>query len=286
MVKSFQKPAKRLQELQLPHPGILDLEGFNKYFQLHCYKPSPDLEPFLVHVWTQRWKRPEAAQYQPVEVLSGPNTYLFFTAKTAFIHGIVAHELRYDAHTPGVIAGVKFKPGGFYPFWKRPMVELTGKTPPVEPVFPEANRAFTNKLLAQTDEGIFDMLETLLRNKHLAPDKNVDLVNEIMAALDNDEALQTVGAMAQAFGKSERSLQLLFQIYVGVGLKWVITRKRLLATVRQVHDRGRPTWVEAAAELGYSSQSHFARDFKRIIGLSPSQYLKSTVPASSSLADV
>lgn len=214
-----------------------------------------------------------------MEILSAPSVYLFFAGHKAFIHGIVSRGLLYDACASDVIAGVKFKPGGFYAFFKRPMAELTGRTFPLETVFGAADPQFTKELLIRTDELIFNMLEGLLRDKQPAADKNLALVSNIMAALEQDDTLQTVRAVARAFGKSERSIQLLFQTYVGVGLKWVITRKRLLETVHQVSSHARPNWVEAAAELGYSSQSHFARDFKRIIGRSPSQYLKTITPA-------
>jgi AraC-like DNA-binding protein len=156
---------------------------------------------------------------------------------------------------------------------------LGEKTTALKPLFPGADERFAAKLTGQSDEVIFAMLEHLLRNKRPVPDKNLDLVTRIMVALEHDETLQTVAAVARVFGKSERSIQLLFQTYVGVGLKWVITRKRLLETVRQVRTHARSNWVEAAAELGYSSQSHFVREFKRIIGRTPSQYLRAMTPA-------
>lgn len=233
----------------------------------------------MAYVWTQRWHGRDKPAYQPMEILSAPSVYLFITAHKAFIHGIVNKGLLYDANTPGVIAGVKFKPGGFYAFFKRPVSELTGRTFPLEPVFAAADTRFTSELLTLPDEAIFTSLEELLHSNRPSADKNLVLVTDIMTALLQDETLQTVRAVARAFGKSERSIQLLFQTYVGVGLKWVITRKRLLETVQQVSSRTRSNWVEAAAEVGYSSQSHFAREFKRIIGRSPSQYLKTITPA-------
>jgi AraC-like DNA-binding protein len=102
------------------------------------------------------------------------------------------------------------------------------------------------------------------------------MTTKIMRALTNDETLQSVKDIARIVGRSERSLQLLFNTYVGVSLKWVIARRRLLRTVQKIHDHTSSTWTEAAAEQGYSSQSHFTRDLKKVIGLPPSQYLKST----------
>lgn len=275
MTKSLQKSAKRLRELDLPHPGILDPTGFHEHFDLRCYEPPAALKPFLVHIWTQRIRSDVGrVDYQPLEVLSGPNVYLFFTPQGSFIHGIAVKNFKYNAHSPGVIAGVKFRPGGFYPFWQKPLSVLAGETLPVTTLFPEVDEVFTGKLLAQTDQEIVRDLEALLlKNSPTYSDKN-EQIDKIMEILEADPSLQTVAAVAHRFGRSERSLQLLFQMYVGVPLKWVLARRRLLRAVQQFHATPDTTWTEVTAELGYSSQSHFTHEFTEVLGQSPSQYLK------------
>lgn len=275
MVKSFQKPAKTVQELQLTHPGIIDADAFNKYFELHCYQPAPDLQPFVTHIWVQRLKQPLPANYKlPVEIASGPNTYLFFTSQASFIHNVAQCGFMYDPLTPGVIAGVKFQPGGFYPFLQRSLSELNTATLPVAEIFPKADTAFTEKLMApsNTDEGIVAMIEELLRDCKPEYNKNLRVIAEIVHAITTNPSLRTVSATAQAFAMSERSLQLLFQTYVGVGVKWIIARRRLLEAIRRAQAHPDRNWVEVAAELGYSSQSHFSRDFKKVTGMAPSEY--------------
>lgn len=276
MTNGFQKSANNTQELLLTHPGIINPDDFTAHFDLHCYQPSPDLQPFVVHIWTQRYKQPAEPLYKPpVEILSGPNTYLFFTPSSTFIHRSNDSVFSYDPCTSDTIAGVKFQPGGFYTFLQRPLSELTTTTPAAASVFPQADKAFTERLLGQSDATIVSAIEKLLRSKHPHADKNLTLVNKIVNRLDADPSLRTVSATAQNFGISERSLQLLFQTYVGIGIKRIITRKRLLEAINQAQSQPQRTWADIAMELDYSSQSHFSREFKEITGLTPSEYTKS-----------
>jgi AraC-like DNA-binding protein len=81
-----------------------------------------------------------------------------------------------------------------------------------------------------------------------------------------------VAAVAKAYGRSERWLQQLFRDYVGVGLKWLLQRHKLLAAAELIRETDRPNWAAIAYELGYSSQQHFIRDFKQVLGKTPVQY--------------
>jgi hypothetical protein len=56
---------------------------------------------------------------------------------------------------------------------------------------------------------------------------------------------------------------------VGVGPKWVIDRCRLYETVAQLQAGAEVARAEPALAPGYCDQAHFARDFRRLAGLSP-----------------
>ncbi|MDX2776666.1 helix-turn-helix transcriptional regulator [Streptomyces caniscabiei] len=274
MTKSFQKTASNLIEMQLPHPGIIYSAGFNEQFELHCYEPPADLRPFVAHIWTQRHKPAHVRPQVPMrEIPSGSNVYLFFTPTSAFIHPVGASSFDYDPFACDVLAGVKFKPGGFYAFSRRPVSQYTDPVPAAT-IFTRANATFSKQLLIQPDAAIVSDIEALLRDTHPQNDKNISLIAEITHLLTTDNSLQTVDAICQAFHMRERSLQLLFQTYVGVGPKWIITRRRLLRALSYAQSRPRLTWTNIAAELGYSSLSHLSRDLKKITGINPSQYTK------------
>lgn len=144
----------------------------------------------------------------------------------------------------------------------------------IQQVFPQADNYYIEHLLTLEDEVAINVLLGLLRAKRPQPDINIELINEIIAAIETDESLQTVNAVAKAFGRSERWLQQLFQDYFGIGLKWLIQRHRLLAAAKQIRETDQPNWAAIAYDLGYSGQGHFITDFKQVLGKTPVQYKK------------
>ena len=145
---------------------------------------------------------------------------------------------------------------------------------PLTQVFDWADGPGVARILALDDDGAIARLAELIRGNVPAPDATIALINEIMKDVETREDLDTVGAVAGAFGKSERWLQQVFRDYLGIGLKWLLQRKRLVAAAGQIRDADEPDWVGIAYELGYSSQQHFITDFKTVLGSTPVQYKK------------
>lgn len=273
MAQSFQKSAKPLIELSPPHSGILDQHKFSTHFELHCYQPQPNLQQFVAHIWVQRPRQSLPKDYRPLELFSGPNVYLFLTAKTGFIHGITSGTFRYDPHD--TVIGVKFRPGAFYAFWPHVATNLTEKTMPASAVFPMLTNSTRAALLTKSDQQIISFIEALLLAKNPKYNDNIAQANSIIDRITTDNT-PTVKSIAQTYNINERSLQFLFQTRVGVGLKWIIMRQRLLRTVHAATaSPAKATWTDAALRQGFSSQSHFTREFKRNTGISPSSYAKS-----------
>lgn len=78
---------------------------------------------------------------------------------------------------------------------------------------------------------------------------------------------------------SLRALQRLFCEYVGVSPKWVIQRYRLQDAAVLLASGSSGQLAALAAELGYFDPAHLAQDFRRLFGISPSQYRQSQLSA-------
>jgi len=257
------------------HRGILNVERFNQLVRLRCYRPSSDLVELVEHYFVARWEVPRGSTYTANDVLTGPVINLFFTADGAYFNGVQSGQRAFRLSRAGVYAGVKFRPGGFHAFWRRPISELTEQRFPASLVFPTVTPAYNRELLGLTgDQRLVARIEGLLREQHPEPDSNIALVGQIMKHIEEGDSDLTVAVLARQLEVPERTLQRLFGQYVGVGVKWHLQRRRLLEAASRVYGVSRANWTTIAAELGYSTQSHFINDFRRLVGMSPSQYAK------------
>jgi AraC-like DNA-binding protein len=92
-----------------------------------------------------------------------------------------------------------------------------------------------------------------------------------VADVANDAQLLRVDELARRFDMGIRRLQLIFAEYVGASPKGVIRRYRMQDAAATA-GAGNVAWARLAADLGYSDQAHFSRDFAANVGVTPSKY--------------
>lgn len=249
--------------------GRLDPQAFQNHVRFQTFAPPPDLVPFVEHFWSIRWEN-QTEPYRSEEVMHRPYVDLFVSASWSGVQGTFRGKRDYWAEGTGRIVGARFLPGAFHLFWHKPMTELEDRVLAVDEVFPEATGANISQWLTGDDDAVMVALAGQLRAIGARPDENVALIGEIIDAVEN-RGLITVAAVAREFLQSERWLQQLFRDYIGMGVKWLIQRQRLLVAARTIRGH-RPSWAEFAYDTGYSSQQHFIADFKRVVGKTPVEY--------------
>lgn len=255
--------------------GLLEPEMFDRYFAVRAFEPANDVAVCVSHYWVMRWRLPYNLTYRPTEVLPAPMVHAFFTAQGAFVHGIRDGVLSYDTAGTGAMAGIAFKPGGFAPYWGGRPSRLRGGRVDLATVFPHANARFCTELLQLPEEQMVQALDGLLRSRPVQPHvQHLQLIADAVAAMMREDRPTTVSALAAQLFRSERSLQAAFTEYVGVGPKWLMKRQRLLRAIGRTADQARPDWAGLAADLGYSSQTHLLNDFKHVVGVTPTVYLR------------
>ncbi|WP_210275306.1 helix-turn-helix domain-containing protein [Martelella soudanensis] len=262
----FQKPAETYDPR-----GRLDPTGFDRHVRFRTRLPCEPLRRFLDHFWVIRWDVSENA-YHSAEVMHRPYVDAFLSLDWSGVQGTFRGKRVYEAHGSGRIIGARFLPGAFRSFWSGELTNLQDQQLPLSELLDGLDQTTVEQLLANDDDGVIDRLEKLLLLKKPAPDENIALVNTIIAAIEADDTLSSVSAVADSFRYSERWLQQLFRTYVGIGLKWFLQRHRLLLAAERIRGSDAPDWADMAYDLGYSSQQHFITDFRKVLGETPLQY--------------
>lgn len=241
--------------------------------------PSPALAPWIAHYWSVRW---DLSGHPPQrrETLPHPNVHLVVEAGRTRIHGIHAGRFSVRLEERGEVFGVKFRPGGFRPFFAHAVARLRNRSLPPEQVFGVAAGSLGNEVLSQpTDAGRVAQLESFLHTRLPPHDPQVERVAQIVAEVEHDRRLVTVAALETHCGLATRALQRLFNEYVGIGPKWVIQRYRLHEALARIAEGGVADWPALALELGYFDQAHFIRDFTALVGRPPADYARRDPPA-------
>lgn len=252
--------------------GVLHPASGEQKFSLQRYAPSSEAGSFVQHYWIVRWDLRGQEPYRQT-VIAHPNVNLVFEKNGTRIYGVGRSTTVRIVQDHGWVIGIKFKPGGFYPLFGAPVSRLTGRSIPLEDVFGVDSAPLEEKILqAPDDQEMVSQVETFLTPHLPSPDPNAVLAHELVTAIRDDRNVIKVEDAVSLSGMNKRTLQRLFDRYVGISPKSVIQRYRLQEAAVRI-DRGDVTdWLELSSELGYYDHSHFIRDFRSVVGMSPEEY--------------
>jgi AraC-like DNA-binding protein len=251
------------------HRGILRPHGAP--FSLSRPGPAPDLAGFVERHWIVRWDLRGQAPYLS-ETLPHPSVHLVVEPHGAAVYGVPTQRWSRLLEGRGEAVGTKFLPGGFHPFTKAPVAELTDRILPLEDLFGPAGVALEERVRsADGDRQRVEAVTDFLRARRRRPDPNVATVQRVVRAMLEEPADARVEDLTGRLGLSARTLQRLFRRYVGVSPKWVLKRHRLHVAAERIAD-GERDLARLAHELGYFDQAHFIKDFGGLVGRSPAQY--------------
>lgn len=243
---------------------------------------SEELCPFVERYWSVRWDltgrppfRSEVLSHPSVNVSveTGTEPRFGFAMPAVLVHGVVTRRFVVDLSGAGRVTAVKFRPGGF--------TALAGVLPgrnTIEPLGGQlgvsAERLLTAVLAPEDDDARAAVLDAALLPLASEPaDAYVDLLG-LVGAMISDRELVRVDQVAALGGLSVRSLQRLFAGYIGVSPKAVLARYRLQDAAAAIDAGEVDDLAGLAASLGWFDQAHFSRDFRAVVGLTPSAYLR------------
>ena len=259
--------------------GVLHQRAAASRFRLRQYPPSPDLAPFVDYYWIVRWDLRGQPPHEQA-VLPHPTVHLTFEPERTAIYGVVTRLFVRRIEGEGAALGVRFRPGGFRPFWPEPIARLTGQIVAADQLLGSAGEQARQVVVTGPDDAVLvDRVQALLDSIRPTRDPVAEEVAAMVARIVADPALRRVDELAATLGLPVRRLQRLFADYVGVSPKWVMRRARLHEAALRAEQGGPVDWAALASDLGYSDQAHLTRDFTATIGEPPGRYASDEPPA-------
>ncbi len=174
-----------------------------------------------------------------------------------------------EGHTISIL--VRFAPQGAAALGA-PVSLLSGQSVALDALLPpeRARELHERVATAPTLEEAAARIEGFVEALPFEPDPLIDHAIRLLEASDGEDA--QVAAVARAVGLGERQLERRFLARVGVTPKRFASLRRFERVSALA--RRAPTLTDAALEAGYYDQSHFIREFRRFVGVSPGKFFR------------
>ena len=260
--------------MSLRSGGVLNLRAGQQWFDHSLHPTAPELTELIEHYWSVRWDRRGRDPY-PQHTLSNAAVHLVVDGDRSRIQGVVTGRFTALLEGKGRVFGIKFRPAGFRPFLGSSVSALTDRSVAVSEVFGRPGDALVDEILSLEAEPAMARAADRFLSDRLPPrDSAVHYVNRIVRLIVSDRSITHVDDVVDRAGVGKRTLQRLFNDYVGVTPKWVIQRYRLHEAADRLAGGHDLNVAALAQDLGYFDQAHFVRDFKAIVGKAPSEYAR------------
>jgi len=256
--------------------GILDFSEGLRHFTLHRWQPSAQGSPWIDSYWVVAWELPEGLAHRQVNI-SHASVTIAFEPEGSLLYGVPGRTFVRVIRGSGCVFGIKFRPGGFYPFFGRSLRPLTGRiVAAADALGPVARGWLTAVEHAAGDEERVRLSDGFWSARAAGPPPvpavGAPAATAAAETIIADRTILTVAAAATAAGVTVRTLQRLFRCEVGIGPKEVIRRYRLQEAAERLLREPSLACGELALAMGYFDQAHFIRDFKAVVGATPEVY--------------
>ncbi len=248
---------------------------------------DPALAPYADWFWSVRWTR-HGQPLRTSEVITNPVCHLTFEqgSRTGG-DPLVRHNIRLPAAVvttvwtsrfrvqlagEGRVLGLRFKPGGLSALIDA--VLPADQALRADSLLPGAAEVLAAVLAEPDDTQRRDIVQSWLVLLAREPSVDYLMARDLVEWSLRDSDVVRVEQIADRAGMSVRGVQRLFREYIGVPPKWVLMRGRLQDAAAALDRDPSAELADVAAGLGWYDQSHFVRDFRRFLGVTPGRYAR------------
>lgn len=265
-------------------PGgvILHRHSFDRTVTRLLAAPGPELSDVVETFWAVTWNLPQMLVGSLVPQFSVNLTFEENSGRPGseaqvVVTGVPGRRFDVDLLSTGHVVGVKFRPGAFTAVSGVPASTLADRTVPADYLLPESLvSAF--RLAAGEAASVGDDVQPADITRALLPHLPGTVSADCRLAqtvLDDarDSRVTRVDQLAARHSLGVRALQRLFDRWIGLSPKKVVTRCRLHDAVVRLDGDAGVSMADTALELGFYDQSHFTREFTSFVGVSPARYV-------------
>ncbi|WP_024875391.1 AraC family transcriptional regulator [Saccharomonospora piscinae] len=254
--------------------GVLHRNAAASKFTLTQHAPARALREQLEYHWIVRWGLPGATVHEQ-RVLPNLSTHVVFGTEAAGIWGPARSVFSITLRGSGMALGARVRPGCCAALLGKPATAFAGHCVPlVDALGPSARPATTAANGSVPDAELVGLVNDVLAagaRPLSAAERNA---RDAVRLLAHDPSITRVGQLAAGTGMTVRTLQRLFAAHVGTSPKWAVRIHRLHDAAARLASDFVPSQTGLAAELGYSDQAHFVRDFTTVVGTPPASYAR------------
>jgi len=252
--------------IQIPH--ILD-KDFSKHVD-YREEVVPELQDFIICFWQMQPKTTSKEIVKDLVLIDAcTELVISYTTKQACYSSPSMNKTAYDETTDvkSSYIGAKLKPGAFTQLTGLPAKTIDGHYLELE----EIDKNFNSILLAGLT---FEETKTFLKNYFLKLIGN-QKPNEFTSLFDelHDQPPTTAEVIYQKFHYGPRQCQRHFIKNFGTTPQMVLTILRFHYCLNKITS-GEVAPSDMLDLIRFSDQSHFIREFKKYLGLTPYEYLK------------
>jgi methylphosphotriester-DNA--protein-cysteine methyltransferase len=211
-----------------------------------------------------------AGQYATIDVQS--EALLPFARST--IRGPRTHrKYRIAINEDFICFSIRFKPAGIFSLLGIPLEAFTDQAVDTSLVIPGLSRPLTEGLLScrgldrcvSVAESI--LIKQLRQHNHASP-----YVSALADHIENSHASTRIADLYDKIPLSSRHLERRFMKEVGISPKTYLNMIRFENVMQAKKDFPHEKWSSIAYDLHYFDQMHLVKDFKKFLGIRPSEF--------------
>ena len=251
------------------------------------YKPSKQLIPFVECYWSAVADRPPFNENEylipdgTIELMFnfGDNysqiiDNQYKAIKGSHVIGIRENALVISQTQRQDFFCIRFKPGGFFPFFKIPIYEFSNGFYQITELFDAELTTLEHKLFdAASNQERVDITEQFLLNAFPDYLEDYAFVQTCFAKLSENPACG-IGELAHDFNTNYKTIERKFLDVIGLTPSKLLKIRKFNQAVHAMYSCNYKSLSEIAQVSGYHDQSHFIRHFKELARITPRQFLE------------